>query len=244
MNNDKLFIGISAIIGAGKTTLTNALAESLKYLGLFEPVSKNKYLDDFYKFINNYSKIKENINSFNINSEDKWMYENSIVFNIQIEWLWRRYALHQQAIYSPVGIVQDRLLFEDVIFAKMLSDSGIMKKRDFENYIGLFNILKPNIEYPDLILYLKIDPSIAFERIKKRGRPCESEMSLKYLQDLNKNYEEYIESISKSCNVWTIDWNENINLENGDYDKIVKDLSIKIMNKKENNLFYKNMVKI
>ncbi len=43
-----MFIGISGIIGAGKTTLTTNLAKEVNYPTYYEPVKENAYLTDFY----------------------------------------------------------------------------------------------------------------------------------------------------------------------------------------------------
>ena len=43
-----MFIGISGMIGAGKSTLATALAERLKLPVHYEPVLDNAYLEDFY----------------------------------------------------------------------------------------------------------------------------------------------------------------------------------------------------
>ena len=44
-----MFIGIAGIIGAGKTTLTQNLADHLGYEAFHEPVHENPYLSDFYR---------------------------------------------------------------------------------------------------------------------------------------------------------------------------------------------------
>ena len=47
-NND-IFISISGLIGAGKTTLAAKLAEKMNLPCFYEPVIDNEYLADFYK---------------------------------------------------------------------------------------------------------------------------------------------------------------------------------------------------
>ncbi len=51
----ELFIGISGLIGAGKTTLAEALAAKLGLPVYYEPVIDNVYLQDFYLDMEKYS---------------------------------------------------------------------------------------------------------------------------------------------------------------------------------------------
>ncbi len=44
-----IFISISGLIGAGKTTLATKLAEKMDLPCFFEPVMDNEYLADFYR---------------------------------------------------------------------------------------------------------------------------------------------------------------------------------------------------
>ena len=44
-----LFISISGLIGAGKSTLATKLAEKMHLPCFYEPVIDNTYLDDFYR---------------------------------------------------------------------------------------------------------------------------------------------------------------------------------------------------
>lgn len=51
----ELFIGISGLIGAGKTTLAEALAAKLGLPVYYEPVIDNVYLSDFYNDMKKYA---------------------------------------------------------------------------------------------------------------------------------------------------------------------------------------------
>ena len=48
-SSEDIFISISGIIGAGKTTLATKLAEKMGLPCFYEPVIDNVYLTDFYK---------------------------------------------------------------------------------------------------------------------------------------------------------------------------------------------------
>jgi len=53
--SEELFIGISGLIGAGKTTLAEALAKKLDLPVNYEPVIDNVYLADFYGDMKKYA---------------------------------------------------------------------------------------------------------------------------------------------------------------------------------------------
>eukprot|EP01048_Picozoa_sp_COSAG05_P007950 COSAG05_NODE_581_length_8548_cov_3.360279_6_plen_211_part_00 len=123
---ENVFIGISGMIGAGKSTLAKALAEKLDLPVHYEPVVDNVYLEDFYGDMAKYS------------------------FQLQVYLLNRRFKQQQQIVWQGMGGVQDRTIYEDSVFAKMLHDSGHMDDRDYATYLDLFKNMsnfmkKPNI---------------------------------------------------------------------------------------------------
>lgn len=64
---------------------------------------------------------------------------------------------------------------------------------------------------PDVFIYIKTDPEICFERMKKRGRKCEENITIEYLVDINDLYEHMIEKCKENgIVVITINGNQNI----------------------------------
>jgi deoxyadenosine kinase len=183
--DNRLWCGISGIIGVGKTPLTTKLAKLFNVSAEYEPVKENIYLEDFYKNMSKYA------------------------FPMQIFLLNKRFQQHQNIVWSNKSAFQDRTIYEDVIFAKMLAESKIMDERDFTTYKETFQNMNNFLHRPDMIIYLDCEPEIAFERIKLRGRGCETTVSLSYLKDLKKGYEDWLENvISKKVPVLRIDYNK------------------------------------
>ena len=54
-SSSDLFISISGLIGAGKSTLATKLAEKMELPCFYEPVMDNAYLGDFYRDPSRYS---------------------------------------------------------------------------------------------------------------------------------------------------------------------------------------------
>ncbi|HUH72874.1 MAG TPA: deoxynucleoside kinase [Chitinophagales bacterium] len=158
-------------IGAGKTTLTQLLAQHYNWEPRYEDVENNPYLNDFYQDMPRWS------------------------FNLQVYFLNKRL---QQIIEIQNGsqiVIQDRTIYEDAhIFAPNLHEMGLMTTRDFENYISLFKTIRQQIRPPDLLIYLKSSLSTLVNQIERRGRDYEDNIRLDYLKQLNQYYENWIEN--------------------------------------------------
>lgn len=167
------FIGLAGNIGVGKTTFTKLLSERLKWTPFFESVSDNPYLSDFYSNMKRWS------------------------FNLQIYFLHKRFEMHQKMSASPMSVIQDRTIYEDLeIFARNLYQLGELPQRDWDNYRGLFKVMTSYLKKPDLIIYLKADTDTLLSRIKKRGRDYENSIDPEYIHTLNISYDRWIESIA------------------------------------------------
>lgn len=197
-----MFIGVAGIIGVGKTTFTRALAEHLgkNWSPVYEPVKTNPYLEDFYQDIS------------------RW------TFNMQMFLLAKRFQQHQEVLWNPChrkggGVVQDRTIYEDTIFARMHRDDGLMDDRDWETYISHFHIMQGFLRYPDVIVYLQVHPPIAMGRIQARGRDAEKGMEIEYLERLSEGYEEFALEMERYTVVIPVDWNDY-----GDVDRVAEEI--------------------
>jgi deoxyadenosine kinase len=177
-----LFIGIAGMIGAGKSTLATALGGHLGIDVHYEPVGDNEYLADFYRDTARYS------------------------FATQVYLLNRRFQQHQEIIWRGRSAVQDRTIYEDSIFAKMLAQTGLMDERDYRTYQQLFRHMSNFMCRPSVIVYLDVSPARSLERIRSRGRDVEAKIGLPYLEALHAGYAEFIESISKTVPVIRVDY--------------------------------------
>ena len=162
-------IAVAGNIGAGKTTLTEALSKHYKWIPQFEDVANNPYLNDFY------------------NEMPRWS------FNLQIYFLNSRLNQLLEIERGTETIIQDRTIYEDAnIFAPNLHDMGLMSKRDFDNYYQFFQTLKSMVQPPDLLIYLQASVPTLVGQIQKRGREYEENIRLDYLKKLNEYYNKWI----------------------------------------------------
>lgn len=164
-----MYIAIAGNIGSGKTTLASKLARHYNWLAEFEAVDNNPYLEDFY------------------NDMERW------AFHLQVYFLNSRFEQITTIAKNPRTTIQDRTIYEDAyIFAANLRKSGLLSRRDYHNYLGLFESMVKHAKAPDLLIYLRADLPKLVSQIQKRGRTYEKALRLDYLKNLNQHYEEWI----------------------------------------------------
>jgi len=129
-------------------------------------------------------------------------------FPLQVFLLNKRFAQQQQIIWNGNGGVQDRSIYEDSVFARMLRNSSLMEQRDYETYISLFNHMSNFMKKPNVIVHLDVTPEESLERIKCRNRGCETTITVEYLRSLHQAYEEFLQDISTVIPVIKVNWNE------------------------------------
>lgn len=178
-------IWIEGIIGAGKSTLTRALADELKLRAIMEPVKTNPYLELFY------------------DDQKRW------AFPLQIELMGRRYALQQLAAYEALseggyrGAILDRGLPGDRVFARMHMLAGNISELEFATYERWFDIMTSSLRVPSLVVFLDVTPEVALERIRGRGRKAEKDIPIEYLRDLRKGYLDLLIEIESGQHAWS-----------------------------------------
>ena len=57
---------------------------------------------------------------------------------MQVYLLNRRFQQQQQIIWQGAGGVQDRTIYEDSVFARMLRNAGLMEERDYQVTLNSF----------------------------------------------------------------------------------------------------------
>ncbi len=159
------YIAIEGPIGVGKTTLTRMLAERLGARAVFEEFSDNPFLREFYA--------------------DR----ERVAFQTQTYFLVARYkqqeSLRQHDLFAR-GIVSDYLFAKDRIFAYLN-----LNEEELSLYERIYELLRPRLVKPDLVVYLQARPEVLMKRIKLRGRDMESPIDSHYLERLMRAYNQF-----------------------------------------------------
>ncbi len=187
------YIGISGTIGVGKSTLTQELAQALNFEPILEEVDGNPYLEKFYTNMKDYGTM------------------------MQIWLLNHRFRQHREfvtriSLGKIKGVIQDRTIWEDTIFARMLNNhpSKIISDLNYNTYLDLFdNMVLRELVFPQLLIYLDCKPETAIKRIKNRGREIEQSIDIEYLMALKENYDQFIiEMENAGVRILRISWEE------------------------------------
>lgn len=159
------YIAVEGVIGVGKTSLANMLAERFHAKPVAEEVETNPFLSSFYS--------------------DRRAY----AFQTQIFFLLSRFRQQQQLAQQELfgqGLVSDYLFAKDKIFAYLNLDDNEIKL-----YEHLWGLLERSILRPDLVVYLQADVELLMRRVRRRGRPFEHGLSKEYLAELSEAYNHY-----------------------------------------------------
>jgi len=168
-------ITIGGMVGIGKSTITNGLADALGFRTSLEKVDTNPYLDKFY------------------HDFERWS------FHLQIYFLAERFKEQKRIFQYGGGFIQDRSIYEDTgIFAKMHFEKGTMSPTDYETYSSLFDamVMTPFFPHPDLLIYLEGSFEQVLERSRLRGREMEQQTPIEYWEEMYERYTNWINNFT------------------------------------------------
>jgi deoxyadenosine/deoxycytidine kinase len=155
-------IVIEGPIGVGKTSLVNLLAKKFAARRVLEAAEDNPFLQHFYGDTKRYA------------------------FQTQLFFLLSRYRqqmeLAQQDLFEQ-SVVCDYLFDRDKIFAYLNLDDN-----ELALYEQIYTVLKPRVVVPEVVIYLQASTDVLMERIKRRGRDYEKNISRQYVEELNQAY--------------------------------------------------------
>ena len=208
----KTIITIEGNIGTGKSTFTQILKSKWNEIEIIpEPI------DTWFSIKDNNGK---NILQTFYDDMDGWTFRfqimATITFMLDLESILK--TSKSQYIFLDRSLHTGKNVFEKISY-----DNGKINTIEHQIYLLLINLYDKYIkkDYNEYHIYLKCDPLISYERIKKRARIEEKDISYDYLILLNKYHDDWL--LKESSNVIVIDCNESFeNNEEKQYEMIQK----------------------
>lgn len=180
-------IVLSGTIGAGKTSLTEMLADHLGSKAFYESVDDNPILPLFYENPKKYG------------------------FLLQIYFLNKRLAQIKAARATGMRNILDRSIYEDALLFQLTADLDRATQTEVDIYRSLVDNMMAEIagvedvKNPDLLIHVRVSFDTMLARIKKRGRSFEqideNPDLYDYYKELNKRYDDWFDAYDRSPKV-------------------------------------------
>lgn len=157
------YLAIEGVIGVGKSSLANILAERMGADLVEEPFAENPFLEKFYA------------------DKEAWAFQTQLWFLLSRHRQLKE-IFEQEDMFRSV-VVSDYTLDKDRIFALQN-----LSENEMHMYDTVANALANQVVKPDYVVYLQANVSTLLERINRRGRSMESSIEGNYLRDLVDRY--------------------------------------------------------
>jgi deoxyguanosine kinase len=161
----RAYIALEGPIGVGKTTLAQVLARELNARLMLEEGEQNPFLARFY--------------------EDPEKY----AIPVQLYFLLTRYNQQRELMQRPLlerATVADYLFAKDRIFANLN-----LAPDELVLYEQVYKLLDSKMAKPDLVVYLLARIDVLAERLRRRNRDFERDISYEYLERVSTAYRDF-----------------------------------------------------
>jgi deoxynucleoside kinase len=162
-------ISIDGCISSGKTAAIQSIASKYDVSFVLEPVESWKtMLGLMYK------------------DQAKW----AMAFNIDV-------LLSMDEFISKEGD-ESMIIYERSPMSCRYVFSEIQKKLGYMTDIEMSivdKVFQRMVWIPDIIVYIRTSTEVSYDRMKKRGRPCENCVDISYLETLHDQYEAFMSKL-------------------------------------------------
>jgi len=161
------YIAIEGNIGAGKTSLSTRIAADFGGQSVLEEFADNPFLPKFYE------------------------HPDRFAFPLELSFLAERFSQLKEVLGT-------RNLFRQLVVADYFIDKSLifarnnLREDEFALFQKTFNLIRPNVPNPELLVYLYLPVEILLSNIRKRGRPFEQGIEASYLEGIQNQYFAFI----------------------------------------------------
>lgn len=201
MDEYSRIVVVDGNIGAGKTTVAKEIARKFDMIYLPEPDSRlifNNVAPMNFDLRDPVIQAKLHPRNRKYDLEDFYNDPHkrpARAVELQMEFYKLRYHQYAEAclhlLSTGQGVVLDRSIFSDHVFAETLRDHGLMSKKTYNWYQYFRRNTICNFWKPHLTVYLDCPADVCMQRIKERGIPYEVNSKIlteDYLTSIERHY--------------------------------------------------------
>ena len=177
-------ISIAGIIGVGKTTLAEKLADRFGCEVILEPYDENPFLPDVYA------------------GEKKLALDSELYFLTS-----RAKQLDADKLKSGRICISDYVFGKELLYARRLLDA-----QQLALYQEIHPPFAEQVTAPVLVIYMRDSAQNCLQRIHSRNRPYEQQIELQFLRRLDSDYEQLFK-LWKSCPVIRISTSQSTDVD-------------------------------
>ncbi len=89
-------------------------------------------------------------------------------------------------------IIERSIYSGHFVFARNSYENGFMTALEWDVYQQWFNFLTHNFPLPQGFIYLRVDPEVSLQRVKKRKRDAEDSLNYDYLSQIYEKHEDFL----------------------------------------------------
>lgn len=184
-------------IGSGKSTLLKRLKSKYPHINVIqEPVEEwINYKDDTEQSI------------FQL------FYDNPSRFAFTFQMYVMLTRLKKMPNLSSNAVYERSILTDKHVFMDSLRQDNTVSEIEYKVFNDWFEYLHPRVSSLKGIIYLRVDPEECFNRIVKRNRTSENNISIEYLTTIHNNHERWLENNHSTKSIM-VNGNDDTDLEN------------------------------
>ncbi|HEX2977604.1 MAG TPA: deoxynucleoside kinase [Candidatus Babeliales bacterium] len=172
-------VSLEGNIGAGKSTFLKLVERALSVQAIFEPHAKWQQVGG-----------TENLLERFYADGQRWAYTfQTYAFVTRV----MEQEAHARKSRYPVQVLERSVFSDRYCFAKNAFEQGLMNALEWKLYQEWFSWLVDGyVAQPAGFIYLRTTPEVCYERLKKRNRSEERNVSLDYLSTIHEKHEQWL----------------------------------------------------
>lgn len=164
------YIAIVGVMGSGKTTCAKILSKELGFPLIEERPKENPFLEYFYQDMR------------------RWAIHTQLFFMLKKI----KQNIRAKNMLAYTSVLHDAPPGQDMVYSKTIQKLNYLTKSEYKLLLDVYALYKPHIVLPDPLIVLNASVDLLVNRVAKRGRNYEHQVSRDYLSLLCKMQKNWV----------------------------------------------------